>query len=260
MSFIHPTAGIDPKAEIEADVVIGPYSIVGPHVRLCEGVELRGHSHVTGHTEIGAGCVIYPFASVGETPQDRKYKGEPTRLSIGARNVIREYATLHPGTSDGGGVTTIGDDNMIMIGVHIGHDCHIGKNVLMTNGTQLAGHVRIEDFAVLGASVHSHQNCRVGESAMLGALSAINMDVAPFTIVTGAPARILKVNRINMERRGFSNEQMEAVERAFRIIFRSGVNPAQAFSQVREELPDSREAEYMVAFLEKSERGFCRMR
>jgi UDP-N-acetylglucosamine acyltransferase len=258
MSRIHPTAVIDPQAELDSSVEVGPYSIVGPHVRLAEGVVLRPQAHVTGHTEVGPETVIYPFASVGETPQDQKYRGEPTRLAIGARSTIREYCTLHPGTAGGGGVTSVGDDNLLMVGVHIAHDCQIGSHIIMANHVQLAGHVRVEDYAVLGASVHSHQFCRIGESAMLGALSAINQDVAPFSIAQGYRARILKVNRINMERRGFSQEQMSAVERAFRILFRSGLTPVKAFSRVREELPDSQEAEHMVAFLEKSERGFCR--
>jgi UDP-N-acetylglucosamine acyltransferase len=260
VTAIHPTAVIDPEAELDATVEVGPYCIVGPHVRLAQGVVLRPHVNITGRTEVGPETVIYPFASVGEAPQDRKFQGEPTRLVIGARNTIRGYCTIHPGTAAGGAVTLIGDDNMIMVGVHIAHDCQIGSNIIMVNQVQLGGHVLVEDYAVLGASVHAHQFCRIGESAMLGALAAISQDVAPFTIAHGFPARILKVNRINMERRGFSREQMKAVERAFRIVFRSGLRPVDAFSGVREELPGSREAEHMVAFLEKSERGFCRAR
>jgi UDP-N-acetylglucosamine acyltransferase len=251
---------IDPSAELEPGVELGPYAVVGPHVHLAEGVVLRPHSHVTGHTDVGRETVIYSFASVGEAPQDRKYRGEPTRLVIGARNTIREYATLHPGTAEGGGLTSVGEDNLLMIGVHIAHDCQIGSHIVMANNVALAGHVLVGDYAVMGASAHVHQFCRVGESAMVGAMAGISQDVAPFMIAQGSRARLLSVNRINMERRGFTPERITAVERAYRLIFRSGLRPYEAFARVRAELPDSRDAEHMVAFLEKSERGFCRVR
>lgn len=260
MSRIHPSAVIDPSAELEPGVELGPYAVVGPHVHLAEGVVLRPHSHVTGHTDVGRETVIYSFASVGEAPQDRKYRGEPTRLVIGARNTIREYATLHPGTAEGGGLTSVGGDNLLMIGVHIAHDCQIGSHIVMANNVALAGHVLVEDYAVMGASAHVHQFCRVGESAMVGAMAGISQDVAPFTIAQGSRARLLSINRINMERRGFPPERITAVERAYRLIFRSGLRPHEAFARVRAELADSRDSEHMVAFLEKSERGFCRVR
>ncbi len=260
MSPIHPSAVIDPGAEVDASVEVGPYAVVGPHVRLTEGVVLRPHAHVTGRTEIGRETVIYSFASVGEVPQDRKYKGEPTRLVIGARNIIREYATLHPGTAEGGGLTSVGDENLLMIGVHVAHDCQLGNQIVIANNVALAGHVRIEDYAVLGASSNVHQFCRLGESAMVGAMTGVGQDVCPFTIAQGIPARMFSMNRINMERRGFPPERIKAVERAFRLIFRSGLRPYEAFARVREELADSRDAEPLVAFLEKSERGFCRVR
>ncbi len=258
MSRLHPTAIVDAQAEVDSTVEIGPYAIAGSHVRLGPGVVLRPHAHVTGHTEVGSETTIYPFASVGEDPQAKEYKGEPTRLVIGALNTIREYCTLHAGTAEGGGLTSVGDDNLLMLGVHIAHDCQIGNTTIMANNSQLAGHVRVEDYAVLGASIHVHQFCRIGESAMLGALAAVSQDVAPFVIAQGDRAKVLKVNRINMERRGFPQGQMDAVERAYRIIFRSGLTPHEAFARVRTELPESPHAEHMVAFLEKSERGFCR--
>ena len=260
MSQIHPSAVIDPSAELASNVEIGPYVVVGPHIRLAESVVLRPHSHVTGHTEIGRETEIYSFASVGEVPQDKKYKGEPTRLVIGERNTIREYVTLHPGTAGGGGVTSVGDDNLLMIGTHVGHDCHLGSHIIIANNVALAGHVRIEDYAVLGASSNVHQFCRIGESAMVGAMTGVGQDVAPFTIAQGIPARLRVINRINMERRDFTPERIAAVERAYRLIFRSGLRPYDAFARVRSELADSLDAEHMVAFLEKSERGFCRVR
>ena len=260
MSQIHPSAVIDPAAEVDASVEVGAYAVVGPHVRLTEGVVLRPHAYVTGRTEVGRETVIYSFASVGEVPQDRKYKGEPTRLVIGARNTIREYATLHPGTAGGGGLTSVGDENLRMIGVHIAHDCQLGHHIVIANNPGLAGHVRIEDHAVLWAAANLHQFCRLGESAMVGGMTGVGQDVCPFTIAQGIPARMLSVNRINMERRDFSPERIKVVERAYRLIFRSGLRPYEAFARVREELAESRDAEHMVAFLEKSERGFCRVR
>ncbi|MEE9280853.1 MAG: acyl-ACP--UDP-N-acetylglucosamine O-acyltransferase [Myxococcota bacterium] len=260
MSRIHPTAVIDPKAEIGPDVEIGPYAVVGPQVRLEHGVVLRPYAFVTGHTEVGPETTIYSFASVGEIPQDQKYKGESTRLVIGARNTIREHATIQPGTEVAGGLTTIGDDNLIMIGAHIAHDCHVGSHVIMTNEVLLAGHVQIGDYANLAGRSAVQQFVRVGESGMAMGMAGLVMDCAPFLRVHGYPARVIGVNRIGLERRGFSEERIEAVEQACRIIFRSNLAPVEAFAAVREQLPDSREAEQMVAFLEKSERGFARIR
>jgi UDP-N-acetylglucosamine acyltransferase len=260
VSRIHPTAIVDSRAEVDPTVEIGPYAVVGPEVRLGAGVVLKPHAYVTGRTEVGAETVIYSFASVGEIPQDKKYRGEPTRLVIGARNQIREHATLSPGTAQGGGLTSIGNDNLLMIGSHVGHDCQIGSHVVIANNVGLAGHVVVENHAFLAAFAGVHQFARVGESAMLAAFAAAAQDVAPYVTVEGNRARVVGVNRINLERRGFSAERIEAVERAVRLVFRSKLLPRDAFARVREELPDSPEAEHLVAFLEKSERGFCRMR
>jgi UDP-N-acetylglucosamine acyltransferase len=257
---IHPTAVVDPQAEVDPSVEIGPYSVVGPHVRLAAGVVLHPHSYVTGYTEIGPETHVFSFAAVGEIPQDKKYRGEPTRLVIGARNRIREHVTLHPGTAGGGGLTTVGDDNLLMIGTHVAHDCHIGSHVIMANNVGLAGHVRIEDHAVLGAFTGVHQFVRFGRYAMTAAMSAVSLDIPPFALAAGDRAHLVGLNKVNLERNGFSSERIEALERAFRIIFRSGQRARQAFSQVREELAGSTDAEQLVAFLEKSERGFCRVR
>jgi UDP-N-acetylglucosamine acyltransferase len=260
VSRIHPLAVVERGAELDPTVELGPYAFVGPQVRLGAGVVLRPHAYVTGRTEVGPETVIYSFASVGEIPQDKKYRGEPTRLVIGARNHIREHVTLSPGTAQGGGLTSIGDDNLLMIGSHVGHDCQIGSHVVMANNASLAGHVMVESCAVLSAFCGVHQFCRVGESAMLAGFAAVSQDVAPYAIAQGDRARVIGINRINLERRGFAPERIEAVERAFRLVFRSKLLPRDAFARVREELPDSAEAEHLVAFLEKSERGFCRMR
>jgi UDP-N-acetylglucosamine acyltransferase len=260
MKRIHPSAIVDPGAELADGVEIGPFCVVGPNVRLGEGVSLRSHSVVSGHTEVGRETQIFPFAALGEVPQDVKHKGEPTRLEIGARNMIREQVTIHPGTAVGGGTTRVGDDNLILVNAHIGHDCMIGSHVIMANNVMLAGHVVVEDFVYLAGGVAVQQHVRVGESVMVGGLSGLTHDAAPFTLVNGWPARVIKMNRINLERRGIPAERIDDVERAFRIIFRDGLQARAAFTRVRVELPSSPEAERMVAFLEKSEHGFARRR
>lgn len=260
MSRIHATAVIDPGAELGPDVEIGPYCVVGPRVRLERGVVLRPHVLVDGNTEIGAETIIYSFASIGEIPQDKKYKGESTRLVIGERNTIREHVTMQPGTEVAGGLTTIGNDNLIMVGAHIAHDCHVGNHVIMTNETLLAGHVRVEDHVNLAGRCAVQQFVRIGESAMVMALSGLVLDCAPFLRVQGYPARVIGVNRIGLERRGMPRETIEAIEQAYRLVFRSNLPSVEAFAAVREQLPESREAEQLVAFLEKSERGFARIR
>jgi UDP-N-acetylglucosamine acyltransferase len=257
---IHATAIVDAGAELADGVEIGPFCTVGPNVRLDEGVVLRSHVVISGHTSIGRESQVFPFASLGEPPQDVKYKGEPVRLEIGARNMIREQVTIHPGTAVGGGTTRVGDDNMILVNAHIGHDCMVGNRVIMANNVMLAGHVVIEDFAYLAGGVAVQQKVRVGESVMVGGLSGLTQDAAPFTMVNGWPARVIKMNRINLERRGIPEERIDDVERAFRIIFRDGLRAHDAYAKVRAELPNSPEAERMVAFLEKSEHGFARRR
>lgn len=259
MSRIHPAAVVDPSAQLDSSVEVGPFAVVGPEVHLGADVVLKPHAYVTGRTEVGEGSVIYSFASVGEIPQDQKYNGEATRLVIGARTQIREHVTLSPGTAHGGGLTTVGSDCLLMIGCHVGHDCQVGNHVIISNGCALAGHVLIEDYAYLAGMAGVHQFVRIGESAMLGGMSAVVQDVAPYTTAIGNYAKLMGLNRINLERRGFSSQRIGAIEQAFRIIFRSGKLPQAAFAEVRSALPESSEVEHMVAFLEKSERGFCRM-
>jgi len=257
---IHPTAVVESGAEIDPTAEIGALAYVGANVRLAARVLVHAHGHVWGHTELGADSQVFPFASVGGVPQDLKYKGGPTRVVIGERNLIREHVTIQPGTEVAGGLTTVGDDNLLMNGVHVAHDCRVGSHVIMANNVLLAGHVVIEDHAYLAGGAAVQQNVRVGESAMVAGLSGLMNDCAPFTMVNGWPARVMRVNRINLERRGFEPERIEDIERAFRIIFRSKLRAHETFAKVREELPHSKDAERMVAFLEKSERGFARRR
>ncbi len=260
MTRIHATAIVESGAEIDASVEIGAYAVVGPHVRLGPGVVLRPHTHVTGHTEIGAETTIFSFACLGDTPQVLAYRGEKTHLVIGARNTIREYVTIHPGTAEGGGTTTVGDDNLLMIGMHIGHDSQVGSQVVISNNVQLAGHVIVEDWAWISANSAVQQYCRIGESAFLAGMSGAMQDLAPFSWAQGHPARVLRTNKVGIERRQLDKARTDAVDRAFRILFRSRLRPEDAFARVRQELPESPEAEHMVAFLEKSERGFARLR
>jgi UDP-N-acetylglucosamine acyltransferase len=260
MKRIHATAIVDSAAELADGVEIGPFCTVGPNVRLGEGVVLRSHAVVSGYTEVGRETQVFPFAALGEPPQDVKYKGEPTRLEIGARNMIREQVTIHPGTAIGGGTTRVGDDNLILVNAHIGHDCMVGSHVILANNVMLAGHVVVEDFAYLAGGVAVQQHVRIGESVMVGGLSGLTQDAAPFTLVNGWPARVVKMNRINLERRGIPAERIDDVERAFRLIFRDGLKATDAYARVRAELPNCPEAERMVAFLEKSEHGFARRR
>ncbi len=257
---IHPTAVVDPGAEIAAGVEIGPYATVGAGVKLGEGVVLHAHACVMGHTEIGPESVIFPFAVIGAPPQDMKFSGEDARLLIGARNQFREHTTIHPGTKGGGGVTSIGHDNLIMVGAHIAHDCHVGHGVILSNQAMLAGHVTVEDHAVIQASTGIQQFLRVGEAAFIGGLSGLLQDAPPFCFLQGYPARVLKLNRVRLERLGWDPERIEAIESAFRIVFRSKLRPAEAIARLREELADAPDVLRMAAFLEKSERGFARMR
>jgi len=255
---VHTTALVDPKARLADGVKVGPYSVIGPKVSLAEDVEVGAHVVVTGQTVIGRGTRIFPFTSLGDEPQDKSFTGEPTRLEIGAANVIREHVTAHVGTPRGGGCTRIGDDNLIMTCTHIGHDCQIGSQIILASYTGLAGHVIIEDFAVLGAYTGIHQFCRVGESVMCGANAKLSLDAPPFSLVAGDHARLAGLNTVGLKRRGFGHDQRRALKRAVRILFSSKLRLEVALARVREELADSEEVARLVRFLEKSERGFCR--
>jgi len=215
---------------------------------------------VTGRTLVGEDTVIFPFAVVGEVPQDLKYRGEATRLVIGARNTIREHVTINIGTTGGGGLTRIGDDNLLMSGAHVGHDSQIGNHTILGNNVLLAGHVTVEDYAVIYAQAAVQTYLRVGESSFLAAKAGLMQDLAPFTWAQGHPTRLLKINRVGLERRGVAPARIQAIERAFRTLFRSGLRPRDAFAAAREAAPDCPEVERLVAFLEKSEHGFARVR
>lgn len=221
MPRIHPTAIVAPGAELAEDVVIGPYCVVGRCVRLGPRVSLRSHVVVDGHTRIGEGTRLFPFASIGLEPQDLKYRGEESELVIGCHNTIREYVTMNPGTEGGGMVTRVGDNCLFMAGAHVAHDCQIGNYVVMANNATLAGHVIIEDHAVLGGLSAVHQFVRIGKHAMIGGMSGVERDVVPYGQVMGDRARLCGLNIIGMQRRGFSREDIQGLRNAYQFLFSS---------------------------------------
>jgi UDP-N-acetylglucosamine acyltransferase len=256
--MIHPTAVIHPKAELDSSVEVGPFTVVGEHVTIGRGTTVGAHSVIDGWTRIGEDNRIFPMASVGGVPQDLKYKGEKTWLNIGNRNIIREFATLQPGTVTGIGETVIGDDNLFMAYCHVAHDCVIGNRVIMANGSTLAGHIMVEDFAILGGLSAIHQFVRIGESVMLSGGAMVGQDVAPYTIAAGDRARMRGLNLVGLRRRGFPEESIATLKKAFRILVFSKLRVADALTRIRNELPALPEVIHFIEFIEKSERGICR--
>ncbi|MGC9162157.1 MAG: acyl-ACP--UDP-N-acetylglucosamine O-acyltransferase [Thiomonas sp.] len=228
MPKVHPTAQVDPRAELADDVEIGPYALIGPQVRIGAGTRVGAHVIVEGRTRIGAGNRLHPFSVIGGEPQDKKYRGEDTALEIGDRNVIREYCTLHIGTVQDGGVTRVGNDNWIMAYVHIAHDCQVGSHTIFANNAQLAGHVQVGDWAVLGGYTGVHQFVRIGAHVMTGISSVILQDVPPYTLVAGNPAKPHGINTVGLRRRGYRPEQIAALRLAYRLLYRRGLTLEQA--------------------------------
>lgn len=255
---IHPTAIVAPGAQLDEDVEIGPYAVVGARVRIGRGTRVGAHAVLDGHTTIGCDNQIFQMASVGAAPQDLKYRGEDSELIIGNRNIIREFATLNPGTTGGGMVTRVGDQNLLMNYSHLGHDCQIGNHNIVANGAQLAGHVTIEDYVVIGGLVGILQFVKVGESAILGGGAMVTQDVPPYCNATGDRATLHGLNLVGLKRRNFSPETVRDIKRAYRIVFRSGLKVAEAMARARAEIPASREVEHFLAFIQGSERGVCR--
>lgn len=218
-AVVHSSAVIEDGAVIGADCFIGPFCIVGPEVTLGDGVNLKSHVVIEGWTAIGDQTVIFPFATIGHIPQDLKFGGERTRLEIGARNRIREYVTMNPGTEGGGGLTKVGDDNLFMVGVHVGHDCILGNNIVMANNASLGGHCIISDGVVIGALAGVHQFCRIGRGAMIGGLAAVVADVIPFGTVVGKRASLEALNLVGLKRRGAEKSDMQGLRAAFKEIF-----------------------------------------
>lgn len=252
---IHPTAIISPKAELGRNVYVGPYCVIGEDVILHDEVDVRSHCVIEGPSEFGSGTVFFPFVSAGQTPHDLKYKGERSRLRVGERNVFREFTTIHRGTEGGGNVTEIGADNLFMAQVHIAHDCRIGNHVIFSQASALAGHVIVEDYATLGAFSGVHQFCRVGCHAFIGASSVVVKDALPYARTVGNHARCYGQNTIGLRRRGFSAEEIRRIAHAFHLLLSSKLNTTQATERIKAELNGYAEIDYLVQFIESSERG-----
>jgi UDP-N-acetylglucosamine acyltransferase len=255
MSLIHPSAIISPKAEIGENCFIGAYCVIGDGVRLGAGVRLESHVVVDGKTFIDTETRVFPFVSIGLQPQDLKYAGESTATRIGARNNIREFVTIHRGTAGGGGLTQIGDDCLLMAQTHVAHDCFIGNNVIMGNAATLAGHVRIEDGANVGAYSGVHQFCRVGREAFVGGYSVVVKDALPFAISQGNHAKCYGLNSIGMKRRGYSKETIDKLKHAYHLLLSAKLNTTQAIERIKEEITDSPEVDLLVEFIETAKRG-----
>lgn len=258
-ALIDSRAIIDPKAELESDVEVGPYSIIGPQVQIAAGTWIGPHVVIKGPTYIGRDNKIYQFTSLGDAPQDKKYGGEPdTRLDIGDRNVIREYCTLNRGTQQGGGVTRLGDDNWIMAYCHIAHDCIIGNQTIFANGASLAGHVHLEDYVILGGFTLVHQFCAMGIHSFSGAATVIFKDVPPFVTVWGNRAKAYGINKEGLRRRGFSSETIRLLHTAYKIIYKKKLTTEQAIEELKKLSETSVEIHQLVTFLQQSTRGIVR--
>ena len=255
---VHATAVVDGGAELGAGVVVGPHAVIGEGVRIGAGTEVGAGAQLRGPTTIGERNRIFPHACVGFEPQDLKYHGEPSELRIGDDNTIREFATMHRGTESGGGVTTVGSGNLFMAYTHVAHDCRVGDGTIFGNASTLAGHVEVHDGAILSAFCAVHQFCRVGRHAYIGGYSVITMDALPFNRTVGLKPVCLGVNRIGLRRRGFDEERLRVLESAYRIVVRSGLSTGQAIERLRAECPDNPDVDYLIGFLESSERGVLR--
>ncbi len=262
MTQIHPSAIVDPAAEIGADVTIGPFALVGPHVRIGRGTSIGANCVIEGRTVIGCDNRIFQFSSIGAIPQDKKYAGEPCELHIGDRNTIREFCTFNIGSPGGGGVTRIGDDNWIMAYVHVAHDCRVGNHCIIANATQLGGHVHVGDWVVLGGLTGVHQFVRIGAHAMAGFQTRLSQDVPPFVNAVGNPAQAQGINAEGLRRRGFSDERITAVKRMYRLLYRQGLSLADAQQALRSQRGSSQDfdadLDLMLAFLDTAERGIVR--
>jgi UDP-N-acetylglucosamine acyltransferase len=259
MGGIHPTAVIEPGARLAESACIGPYCVVGSEVELQDGVELVSHVAVAGRTVVGADTRIFPFASIGHQPQDLKYQGEKSRLEIGRRNVVREHVTMNPGTSGGGMLTKVGDGCLFMVGAHVAHDCRLGDHVIMANNATLAGHVVIGDYAILGGLSAVHQFVRIGKHAMIGGVTGVERDVIPYGQVVGDRARLVGLNIVGLQRRGFSREQVQALRTAYQMLFGEAGTLAERVDEVARQFIDIEPVRDIVEFIRAdSQRGLCR--
>lgn len=256
--FVHETAVVHSDAKLGDDCYIGPFCTVGGEVSLGAAVRLDSHVVVDGKTSIGSGTHVFPFVSIGLGPQDLKYAGEPTETVIGERNVIREFVTIHRGTVGGGGVTRIGDGNLLMAQAHVAHDCQVGNEIIMANAATLAGHVEIADRASVGAYSGVHQFCRVGREAFIGGYSVVVKDAPPFAIVQGNHAKCYGLNKVGAKRRGYSRETLDKLNHAFHLLLSSKLNTTQAVERIESEITDCPEVDLLVEFITSSKRGIIK--
>ncbi|MBN1547680.1 MAG: acyl-ACP--UDP-N-acetylglucosamine O-acyltransferase [Syntrophaceae bacterium] len=255
---IHPTAIISSDAHLDDGVTIGPYAIIGPEVRIGKNTTIGSHVVIERLTDIGESCKIDQFASIGGDPQDLKYKGEKTKVIIGNHNTIREFATVNRGTTSDIGATIIGDHNLLMAYSHVAHNCKLGNRIVMANAANLAGHIHVEDYAIIGGLTGVHQFTRIGAHCIIGGASAVNKDVPPYTMASGNHAKLYGLNQIGLRRRGFSEETIAALKHAYRIVFRMALLRKDALEKVKDEVPDFPEVRQFIEFIASSTRGTCR--
>ncbi|MFP4194340.1 MAG: acyl-ACP--UDP-N-acetylglucosamine O-acyltransferase [Desulfosalsimonas sp.] len=256
--MIHPTAIIDSKAEIDENVEIGPYSIIKANVSVASGTRIGSHVTIDPYVDIGPGCQIFQYASIGAVPQAVKFKGEITYLKIGGNSIIREFATLNRGTQFGGGVTRIGEDNFLMAYTHVAHDCITGRGVIMANNATLAGHITIGDHVTVGGLSAVHQFVRIGDYAYIGGKSAVGKDIPPYLIAAGDRAALYGLNKVGLKRYEFSENAINQLKRAYRIIFRIGLTVNEAVERVLAEVENTPEVLNLLDFIKNTQRGITR--
>ena len=256
--MIHPTAIIHRGARLADDIEVGAYTLIGEHVEIGAGCCIGPHAVITGHTRIGRNNRIYQFVSLGEIPQDKKYSGEPTRLEIGDGNTIREFCTFNCGTKQDSGVTRLGNDNWIMAYVHLAHDCQIGNHTIFANNSQLAGHVRVDDHAILGGFTAVHQFCRIGAHSITAIGTVVLQDVPPFVTASGNSAKPYGINAEGLKRRGFAADTIARIKRAYKTLYKSGQTLAEAKRELTKQTRDCPELQLLLEFLANSTRGIIR--
>jgi UDP-N-acetylglucosamine acyltransferase len=257
--MIHPSAIVDPKAEIGQDVEIGPYSVIEKGVFIDQGTKIGSHAVIREGTQIGKRCQIFQFASIGEAPQALAYKGEKTLLLVGDQNIVREFVTFHRGTVRGGGKTVIGNDNLFMAYSHVAHDCQIGNYVILANGATLGGHISIEDYVNISGLCAIHQFCQVGTHAYVSGLTGVTLDIPPYMLAAGNRAKLFGLNTVGLRRHNFQEKTIKALKRAYRIIFRSALTLEKAIQRVEEdEISQIPEVQHLLDFIRHSKRGISR--
>ena len=255
---VHPSAVVDPGAELGVDVYVGPFCSIGPDVRLGDRCRLDSHVSIQGPAVFGSDNRVSPMASLGSAPQDLKYDGEPTRLEVGSHNIIREYVTMNRGTTGGGGLTRIGDHNLFMGLTHIGHDCLVGNRIIFAQAATLAGHVSVEDGATVGAYSGVHQFCRVGRDAFIGGYSVVTQDAMPWITTVGNRAKSYGPNVVGLRRKGFNREQIQALKETYRALFRGKQTVEEGIAEIDARYPEDEHVQYFLSFVRDSERGVTR--